>query len=405
MRTTLWILILGVTALRASAQPSKLEGAKFNLTVVQSGRATPFSLPLAAPAPTDLRPQADGGNGLEVWLTVVGSRVYGVLSESTPPGSHTFVVRNHKPKVRPAMVVQPAGAAAVEVRGGGRGGDLITAFHFSKEGRKPYFWPLLGEGGASLTRDWPVSGKDEGKTTDHPHHVSFWSAHGDVNGGDYWQLSERTGWQVPDAVTYDSLGDAAAWITSRDTWVDKDKKPVVAEERSYIFYDTPADARLIDVTVKFTAEYGDVKFGDTKEGGIVAFRMNDDLREQGGTGKIATSEGAVGEKAAWGKPAAWCDYSGTLEGFGERGIAVMDHPSSFRYPTHWHVRGYGLMAANPFGYHDFYNGTKNGDHTLKTGETLSFSYRIYIHSGDATAADVAGHYKDFANPPVAKWID
>ena len=67
--------------------------------------------------------------------------------------------------------------------------------------------------------------------------------------------------------------------------------------------------------MKFTAEYGDVKFGDTKEGGIVAFRMNDELREQGGTGKITTSEGAVGEKAAWGKPAAWCDYTGTLEGF------------------------------------------------------------------------------------------
>ena len=35
------------------------------------------------------------------------------------------------------------------------------------------------------------------------------------------------------------------------------------------------------------------------------------------------------------------------------GIAILNHPASFRYPTYWHVRDYGLFAANPFGLHDF----------------------------------------------------
>jgi len=31
------------------------------------------------------------------------------------------------------------------------------------------------------------------------------------------------------------------------------------------------------------------------------------------------------------------------------GIAVFDHPSNPRHPTTWHVRDYGLFAANPLG--------------------------------------------------------
>jgi hypothetical protein len=399
MRMILLTMLFGAASMAVSAQPTTLEGAKFFVEATESGRLTPFSLPLAEGTPASVTLRADGGSGLDVPLTVVGTRVYGVLPAATPAGTHTFVVREAKYKGEPSVSITQKGDTAVEVS---VGGDLVTAYHFSKDDRKPYLWPVLGEGGASLTRDWPFSGK-EGKTKDHPHHVSFWSAHGDINGADFWEYGERTGWQVPDAVMTGS-GYAAGWINSRNTWTDNDRKPVIAEERSYILYNTPASGRLIDITVKFTAEYGDVKFGDTKEGGIIGLRMADDLRETGGTGKITTSEGAVGEKAAWGKPAAWCDYSGTLEGFGARGITVMDSPQSFRYPVHWHVRGYGLMGANPFGYNDFYNGAKNGDHTLPKGESLTFSYRIYLHSGDATAADVAGHYKDFANPPKAEWL-
>jgi hypothetical protein len=32
---------------------------------------------------------------------------------------------------------------------------------------------------------------------------------------------------------------------------------------------------------------------------------------------------------------------------------MFDHPQNPRHPTWWHVRDYGLFAANPFGKHDF----------------------------------------------------
>jgi hypothetical protein len=243
---------------------------------------------------------------------------------------------------------------------------------------------------------------ETGQTKDHPHHVSFWTGFGDINGHDYWEYGERTGWQRTESIEFGS-GDACGWIGTHIVWEDKDHNPVIDEYRVYRFFDTGPNAgvRLFDVDVVFIAEYGDVKFGDTKEGGIVALRIADALRERGGSGKITLSTGITGAET-WGKPAAWCDYSGTIEGAGARGITVFDSPTSFRHPSHWHVRDYGLLGANPFGYSHFYNGQKNGDHVVKKGQTLSLSYRIYVHSGDVNEADVAGYWQDFANPPAVR---
>ena len=49
----------------------------------------------------------------------------------------------------------------------------------------------------------------------------------------------------------------------------------------------------------------------------------------------------------WGKIADWNDYSGPVD---EKlvGIAIFADPKN-AYPSAWHTRAYGLMAANPFG--------------------------------------------------------
>ena len=81
-------------------------------------------------------------------------------------------------------------------------------------------------------------------------------------------------------------------------------------------------------------------------------------------GHIVNSEGLVDLKA-WGKKASWVDYQGPVDGK-KVGIAILNHPSSFRYPTFWHVRTYGLFAANPFGLHDFTNAQgKDGSYALR----------------------------------------
>jgi hypothetical protein len=72
---------------------------------------------------------------------------------------------------------------------------------------------------------------------------------------------------------------------------------------------------------------------------------------------------------------------------------MMDHPGNLRYPTTWHVRSYGLFAANPFGLRDFTGDkTQDGSYVIAAGKNLRFAYRILIHEGDTATAKVADEY-------------
>ena len=129
-------------------------------------------------------------------------------------------------------------------------------------------------------------------------------------------------------------------------------------------------------------------------------RLDNDARRGVTTanGQSVNSEGVEG-KPMWGKRAAWVDYWGTIN---ERqvGIAIFDHPENLRHPTTWHARSYGLVAANLFGLHHFEGKQKGeGDFTVKSGDDVTFRYRIVLHEGDAKQAKVAELYGDFAGAP------
>jgi hypothetical protein len=98
-----------------------------------------------------------------------------------------------------------------------------------------------------------------------------------------------------------------------------------------------------------------------------------------------------------GQASPWVDYTGPVDGR-TVGVAILNHPDSFRYPTTWHVRDYGLFAANPFGWRDF--GMKTaGDYTLPAGESITFRYRVILHDGDTASADLPAAFRAYARPP------
>jgi hypothetical protein len=173
----------------------------------------------------------------------------------------------------------------------------------------------------------------------------------------------------------------------------------LVEHRTYNFYDSPEDVRLFDLAVRMVLTDGDVRFGDTKEGGICSVRVATSM-DGNKSGHFVTGAGARGEADGWGKPAPWCDYVGPVGGR-TVGIAIMDHPSNFRHPTPWHVRDYGLMTANPFGLATFTGDEANdGTHTWPAGESITWYYRILIHPGDTDQGNVAGHHANYADPPT-----
>jgi hypothetical protein len=120
-------------------------------------------------------------------------------------------------------------------------------------------------------------------------------------------------------------------------------------------------------------------------------------RFTGGAGHIVTARGDR-DNNAWGKRAEWCDVHGEHQGK-VYGVAIFDHPQNLRHPTWWHVRDYGLFAANPFGWHDFEPRTTKpnaGLLTIPARGSLTLRYRVYFHMGDEKAANLTTRYAEYA---------
>jgi len=265
------------------------------------------------------------------------------------------------------------------------------AEYLTKSGSKSIVWPIYGPTGKLMTRSWPMDDKVASeKDRDHIHQRSLWFTHGDVNGIDFW--SEGKGRIEHREFVKKSGGEEAVIVTKND-WVSPEGKKVLEDERTFTF-GGDKDARWIDVNVALTASEGPVVFGDTKEGSF-GVRVPSSVRvESLKGGKIINSDGKQ-NLAAWGKPAAWVDYHGPIDNE-TLGIAILNHPSSFRYPTHWHVRTYGLFAANPFGLSDFTNGAEKGGYTLPAGASMRLRYRVLLHKGDEREGRVAEAFSAYA---------
>lgn len=273
--------------------------------------------------------------------------------------------------------------------------------YWVNQGAKPFLWPIIGPHGIQMTRDYPMKYVD-GEKHDHPHQRSFWFTYGNVNGLDFWtEFGEQRGRTVHREFVEKSAKGNTATIVTRNDWLGPDDKKHLEDERRIVLR-ADGDARIIDFDITLKATAGDVVFGDTKEGAFgirIPTKLDVDPeknkpRAEGEGGHIVNSDGLT-DKDAWGKPARWVDYHGPLEGR-TVGVAILNHPSSFRFPTRWHVRTYGLFAANPFGVHDFEPGSKETPYTLVSGEELALRYRVIFHEGDHKQADIEGAFQKYA---------
>ena len=413
----------GVALLTILAQVASTEGLPTAKITLKAGDhkvlSAPITLPYGGPELDGHLFVKEGKTGKRFPVTVRDGEFVFIPEGAMPGTTHTYNVELEEkdPTTFPKVRIKQQGEKPIL--------DVFiedvhfTSYHYSNDNKKPFLWPVNSEGQVGVTRDWPMAEISTEKGKDHPHHKSFYAAYGEITlvgqempedkPADCWAEGENSGFQHSGEVTYGS-GDAYGWVKATNTWQDSNHRPLLTEEREYRFYATPEKGRLVDTFVTFRADYGDVMFNDTKEGGMVAIRMRPELSYDNGV--ITNALGDVGESKTWGKPSPWCDYSGNMEGVGWRGLAVFDHPTNLRYPTSWHVRGYGLMGANPFGYSYFgekdYNKgllpVENGDYLIKNKETLSFKHRVYVHSGDVSKAAVADRFADFATPPEAEWV-
>lgn len=275
-----------------------------------------------------------------------------------------------------------------------KGNQLITEFHTDRQ--VPYLYPLVGPNGSSITRHFPLKNGIKGEAKDHPHHISTWFTHGSVNNHDFWHPnkdgpSSEIVFKAFENITANSFTAKLAW--------QHDGKTLLHETRTYQF-SLDETQLTIDFTSRLNAQT-EVTFGDTKEGSM-AIRLTPSLRVKGraARGQIENSAGHKNQQV-WGKRAKWVSYHGPDSTGVDTVVTLMDHPKNLRHPTWWHARTYGLLAANPFGQHDFEDRKdqpKLGDYLLKKDTTLTQRYRLIIQKGSFQADYLNQQFSQFSSP-------
>lgn len=311
--------------------------------------------------------------------------------------SKTYAFEPEPTETSSGVEIADTGDDKLEVKIGGK---LFTRYHYSTEFPRPFLYPFIGPKETAVTRNFPMRSDVPGEEHDHPHHRSVYVAYGEVNGTDNWSEEPNHAWIRHIEFEEVTSGPVFGRIRARNSWTSKEGVKQMEDVREFTFWNVEPE-RLMDVAVKLIASDGDVALTDTKEGGIISVRVATSMDGNKG-GAIVNAYGGRTEAETWGKPAHWVDYYGPVEGK-TMGITIMDHPSSFRYPTRWHVRDYGLFTANPFALKYYEPGRGwNGDHTIKNGDELSFAYRLYVHEGDTEQAACGERYFAFIAPPKVK---
>lgn len=289
------------------------------------------------------------------------------------------------------------------------GGKPFTTYYFDPVVAKPYLMPLRSAQGTIVTRGYPVGnevppGSERDKSFE-PHQRPLYFAHGNIDALDFWgeevfaKYFNDHGKQDYGRMVMEKIDDArggSSGTIKAEFSLQGPGGHVIGDETQTFTFRGDDQTRVIDCEFIVRATHGPLTFGDSKEG-TFGIRVAKELDSP--PAHMVNSQGAEGEKAIWGKRADWVDYDGKVDGE-DVGIAVLDHPKSFRHPTTWHARGYGLFAANPFGLRDFTRDpNQDGSWTIPERKSLTFRYRVIIHHGDYKTANIAEAYQKYAAEP------
>ena len=340
---------------------------------------------VAIPAPEKLDAQylrLTGTDGLELTAErAPASSIYDAVFPAASAGIEaTFAVASIEEADAAPGIGYSAGNDRVEVS---LGGSPFMTFHHGSDYPKPFINPIFTPGGANLLRE-PMAAYTKGE---HPWQRGLTLMQGSINGIDCWNEPKKEGFgrTEQDALEV-SHGPLSLSLTSENTWYSGNH-PLMTDSRTYRLFDTSRDRAILDIRLTLNASHGPVTFGPTKEGGFLCIRVNPVINANAG-GHMRNVYGATDETGCWSKPAHWMDYYGEL-GDEMGGFAVFDHPENFRYPTTWHVRGYGLFAPNCWMF--------KPEHKLRDGESMTFRWRVIVHVGDTDQADIASLYLDYVD--------
>ena len=251
----------------------------------------------------------------------------------------------------------------------------FTSYRYGDGQKYPYFYPLNGPtSGVSVTTE---------SSLPYPHHRSLWFACDRVNGGNYWQEGNERGQIISRGPKIVESNPEKIVIKDYCDWRQPSESPIINDEREIIIT-VPSDSlRIIDFTITLNA-LTDISILKTNHS-LFSARMHHTLSVKGG-GSLNNSEGKSGEKETAGMESSWCDYYGERFGMVE-GMAIFDSPQNIWYPSKWFTRDYGFFSPTNMYWRD-------GDF-LKENESITFKYRVVVHSGTTEQAEIKRLYSQW----------
>lgn len=281
------------------------------------------------------------------------------------------------------------------------GGERLR-WHFGPNYPRPFFYPLVGPSGAVLTR------MGHPGAPNHDHHRSIWFAHEKVLGINFWSDNTPARIRQKQWLAYQD-GDHEAVMAVLLGWYDgHDPKELLTQELVAAVRPGDNGETLVELQSTFTPAAESLELGRTNFG-FLAVRVAKSISAFFGGGELRNSEGAVGEREIFGKPARWMDYSGPVRAgavprtdlaSGRRepadnepgqqtvveGITYFDHADNPGYPARWHVREDGWMGAS-------FN--LAGPYVIRRDKPLVLRYLLHAHAGVADANRADEIAKDF----------
>ncbi len=271
---------------------------------------------------------------------------------------------------------------------------IVWQFNYGKDTRKPYFHPLALADGTILTCLSP---------RDHPWHRALWFSWKMINGVNYWEEDPKTGLpdgrtEVVDAKIVPNQ-DYSATIMLTLTYHTPDGPTLLTEKRRIAVSAPDRDgAYRIDWDGRFTAGNQNVLLqGGTAGGGYAGLSVRisqstKDWRLIDSEGRADLPGGPVA-KNTHGQKARWMDFSMVDTATGQTGgIAILQHPSTFRFPTHWHnvmddKFPFGYFSPAPLWAEPF---------NLEAGKSLGANYRIVVHPGRGMKEQIDAVWSEFS---------
>ncbi len=168
----------------------------------------------------------------------------------------------------------PTGGAIVKIDG-----QFFTEYVVD-QANKPYLWPIIGPGGQTMTRKYPMETVD-GEQHDHPHHRGLCFGHESIGGYDTWAEAATFG-ESKDGKNAERLkhlgaiktvelknikeGETASF-TAVAEYMDAKGQKTLEEVRRHTFK-VVGDTRIIDVDIDLIATEGDTVVDDKKDSGL-----------------------------------------------------------------------------------------------------------------------------------------